>query len=116
MKACDRGVKISHNTHGWAPDYTDPAWAERTEREAERVTDQTEVRWHKAQRRLARAIEKAEAGQRAKVAERRQHRLWEAVEARRAELLAIEKLMTQSPAGSQHRGTPAHRGVARGRA
>lgn len=106
-------MKIAHKTHGWTPDTTDPMWAERVEREAERTTDQTEARWHKAQRRLARAVEKAEAATQAHPT--RRQRLWDVVDARRAELAALERLMTQSPAGSQHRGTPAYRGIGIGK-
>jgi hypothetical protein len=110
-------MKLVHNTRGWKPDRTDSVWAERVEREAERITDQTEARWHKAQRRLARAIEKAEAAeQTALLGPTRLRRLWQAVDVRRGELLAIERLMTQSPAGSQHRGKGSHRGVSTGEA
>lgn len=107
-------MKMVHKTHGWVPDRTDPEWAERVEREAERTTDQTEARHRKAQERLERAIEKARSAE-ARVEgasrTRKVKRLWDAVEERRAELLALERLMTRTGANSQQRGRGAHRGV-----
>lgn len=108
-------MKMHHNTRGWNPDRTDPVWAERVEREAEVTTDATERRHHKAQERLARAVARAEAEQSRKKPDRKKVKsLWAAVESRRQELQAIERVMTRSPAGSQHRGTVAYRGVSRG--
>lgn len=108
-------MKIPHKTHGWAPDRTDPAWAERVEREAERIADQAEARWRKAQRRLANAEAKARlAESTARVSPKRIERLWAVVEERRQELKQCERLMNKSPAGSEHRGVGSHRGVSRG--
>lgn len=110
-------MKIKHNTRGWNPDRTDPVWAEKVEREAERITDQTEQRWHKAQERLRRACERAETeSHRRKPDPKKVARLWAAVDARRAELREVERAMRSSPAGSQNRGKGSHRGVARGEA
>lgn len=107
-------MKVSHKTNGWAPDRTDPEWAERVEREAERITDQTEARWLKARARLERAKIKLQEAEERGAAERRLGRLREVVAARLAEMQATERLMRGTPAGSQNRGSGAHRGVARG--
>lgn len=108
-------MKIEHKTHGFIPDRTDPAWADRVEREAEHHTARTEAAWHKAQRRLARAIEKAEtANARPEVGRVRKDRLWAIVEQRREELRVVERLARATPAGSQHRGKGSYRGMTTG--
>lgn len=104
-------MKIRHNARGWAPDRTDPEWAARVEREAEQHTARAEAAWWKAKRRLERAEVKAEDGARQNVGGRRLERLWQAVADRRADLLALERVMRASPAGSKNRGKGSHRGV-----
>lgn len=109
-------MKITHNTNGWSPDHTDPEWASRVEREAIAHTARTEAAWRKAERRHARAVMKAEAADaNPAIGSTRKARMWQAVGDRLDELRAIEALMTWTPAGSQHRGTPAYRGVGTGR-
>lgn len=110
-------MKIAHNWHGFSPDRTDPAWAERVEREAEVTTNRAERTWEKAQERLARATARAEReAQKPKPDRRLVKRLWALVAARRDDLKQIERLANQSPAGSQNRGQGSHRGVATGEA
>lgn len=107
-------MKIVHKTHGYAPDRTDPAWAERVEREAMRTTDQAEARWRKAQRRLEKAQARLDAALERHAAADRIARLRAEVADRLAEFQATERLMRMTPAGSQHRGKGSHRGVSRG--
>jgi hypothetical protein len=109
-------VKIRHKiNHGWAPDHTDAAWAEKVEREATRTTDATERAYLKAQTRLAQAERKATTETAKPHADKKRVKvLWRRVEQRRDELVALQYQMQSSPAGSQHRGTPSHRGVATG--
>lgn len=106
-------MKVRHKVnHGWAPDHTDAGWAEQVEREAERITDATEHAWRKAQERLTRAVQRAEAEEHRKTPDRKKvRRLWAAVEARRQELLNLQRLAQASPAGAQHRGRGSHRAV-----
>lgn len=94
--------------HGWSPDRTDPAWAERVEREAERHTDAREHAFLKAEERLARATARAEQEQARKKPDRKKvKRLWALVETRRQELLALQRLSQTSPGGPQkHRPVP----------
>lgn len=110
-------MKLTHNWHGFAPDHTDPDWAERVEREAEVTTNRAERTWEKAQERLARAVVRAEREARKTKPDRKQvKRLWALVAARREELKQIERLARRSPAGAQHRGKGSHRGVSTGEA
>lgn len=107
-------MKLGHKLNGWAPDRTDPEWADRVEREAERTTNAAEARHRKAQERLERAVAKAKAAEAAQEAGRRTRRvesLWAEVERRRDELRALESIANRSPAGSQNRGSGSHRGV-----
>lgn len=102
-------MKIRHKVnHGWAPDRTDRDWAERVEREAERTTDATERAYRKAEERLARAMERHDQEARRKRPDRKKvRRLWDAVEARRRELLDLQRTMQASPGGKQrHRPVP----------
>lgn len=102
-------MKIRHKiNHGWAPDRTDPEWAERVEREAERHTDAAEHAYHKAEERLARAEQRYDREAKRKHPDRKKvRRLWEAVEARRQELLTVQRAMQTSPGGKQrHRPVP----------
>jgi len=110
-------VKLKHKiNHGWAPDRTDPVWAERVEREAEATTAATERAYRKAQARLAKAVEQVEHEVKRKHSDRRRlKRLQHAVEARRQELLVIEGMMRAVPASAQHRGKGSHRSVPSGR-
>lgn len=108
-------MKIPHRTRGWDPDRTDRRWAEHVEEEAETHTARRQVAYEKAQRRLARAAEKVSreaAKPRPDVA--RLAKLRVTAEARRLELLALEKLMREAPAGAQHRGKGSHRGIPSG--
>lgn len=114
-------MKIRHRIPGWVQPASDPGWEERVEREAERTTNATEQAHRKAEARLTRAVAKAEAAEAARakadsthVATRRIERLWVAVDQRRAELRTLQHIANASPAGSQNRGTGAHRGVATG--
>lgn len=110
-------MKIPHKPRALATDRTDPAWAERVEREAEQHTARTEAAWHKAQRRLERALVKArDADQRPDASPRKKATLWQIVEKRRDELKAIERLARATPAGSQNRGRGSYRGVSTGEA
>lgn len=104
-------MKIRHKiNHGWAPDNTDPAWAERVEQEAEATSAAAAHDYAKAQERLARAEKRlAEAKQGHNTTKIK--RLKAQVEERRAELGALARLMKQSPAGSQHRGKGSYRGI-----
>lgn len=106
-------MKIRHKiNHGWSPDRTDPVWAERIEREAERHTDAAEKRYRDAEERLSRARAKLDAVESATIPNRSKIKRWrQIVEQRRQELNAIARLMQQSPAGSQHRGKGSYRGV-----
>lgn len=109
-------MKLRHKiNHGWAPDRTDPAWAERVEREAERTTDATEHAYRKAEERLDRALRRVNVEQaRKKPDPKKVKRLWAAVTARQQELANLHALMRASPAGSQHRGKGSYRGVGTG--
>lgn len=111
-------MKIRHKiNHGWAPDRTNPEWAERVEREAEAATDRAEQRVTKARERLERATHRAESEERRKRPDhKRIKRLWHAVEGRRQELLEAQRIAQASPAGSQHRGRGSYRGVNTGEA
>lgn len=113
-------MKLSHNWRGWGPDRTAPDWAARVEAEAQRTTDATAAEDAKRADRIARAEARVAAAMeklaRARTEKRRQsdvRRLALAVEARRAELIAIHREMQATPAGSQHRGKGSHRGVPR---
>lgn len=102
-------MKLSHKVnHGWAPDRTDPEWADRVEREAERYSEHAEVAYLKAQRRLEQAVIRAEREQTHKKPDRKKVKsLWAAVEARRQELLTLQGIMQGSPGGHQkHRPVP----------
>lgn len=102
-------MKVRHKiTHGWAPDHTDPAWAERVEREAEQHTARTEQAWEKTQMRLAHATARAEREERrAKPDHKKLRRLWRIVEERRQELLALQRMMESNPGGPQrHKPVP----------
>ena len=108
-------MKISHNWNGFAPDRTDPAWAERVEREARRTTDAAEAdaarlaeRLARAERRLGQARAKLRANSGTRAARRK---LAQEVEQRRLELVAVHDEMRRSPAGSQHRGRGSYRSV-----
>lgn len=109
-------MKIRHKVnHGWAPDRTDPEWRARVESEAERTSARVERLWERAQERLARAVRRAEEEQaRSRPDRKKVERLWEAVEARRQELLDLQRSAQASPAGSQNRGKGAYRGVSTG--
>lgn len=109
-------VKLRHKVnHGWAPDRTDPEWAARVEREAAETTARAARAVEKAEARLAAATEKAEREESSRRASpKRIARLWAVVEDRRQELLALRRYAEASPAGSQHRGRTAYRGVPRG--
>ena len=106
---------MSHRiNHGWSPNRNDPQWERRVEREAQKVTDATERRWHRANRRLA-AARAREATARA----RQDHadrvaKLAREVEERIRELAEIERGMKATPAGSQKRGRGGYRGVTAG--
>lgn len=102
-------MKIPHRVPpDCSPDRTDPAWAERVEREAERHTAAAERAWEKAQQRLEHAVKRAEReGARPKPDRKKVKRLWAIVEERRQELLALQRLAQQSPGGPQrHRPVP----------
>lgn len=108
-------MKIQHKTNGFAADYTDPAWAERVEREAEVTTDQAEHRYLKAQERLERAAAKLARETSKKKPDRSLvKRLSAAVESRRQELAEIHRQMTATSAPSTNRGRKSFRGVSRG--
>ncbi len=112
-----RGVKIRHKiNHGWSPDHTDPTWADRVEREAERTSTAAAKRYAKAQENYQRALAKAEKAGPPKSAKPKVRNLWAEVERRRAELKRWEALVTATPAGSQHRGKGSYRGVGTGEA
>ena len=105
-------MKIRHKTHGWTPDRTDPEWAERVQREADQQTNRRDVAYEKAKRRLVRARERAEReAAKASPDKPRLKKLWATVDRRRQELLALERVVQASPAGSQHRGRRSHRHV-----
>jgi chromosome segregation ATPase len=108
-------MKIRHKTHGHSTDTTDPRWAERVEREAERITDATQARYEKLQERLARVEQRItkEQGHR-KPDQKLLGRLQLALDARRDELANLHRQMNATPAGSQNRGNPSHRGISRG--
>lgn len=110
-------MKIRHKVSGRLPERVDSEWAERVEREAEQTTAAREKAFRKAEARMERALLKArEAEEKAKdgARTRRIRRLWDEVEARRAELKALQSVTRASPAGAQHRGKGAHRGVSTG--
>lgn len=110
-------VKIPHKiNHGFAPDRTDPAWAERVEREALHDTARAEHAYARAKRRYESALLRAQREDRPRANKRRVRDLWARVEARRDELKQVEALLGQTPAGSQHRGKGSYRGVATGEA
>lgn len=101
-------MKIRHKTPAdWTP-RPDPEWSERVEREAERHTTAAEYAHAKAQARLhgAKRRHGVEAAK-ARPNRKRLHRLADVVEARRQELLALERAMQQAPGGKQkHRPVP----------
>lgn len=103
-------MKIPHKVTGWKP-RVDPDWSDRVEREAERHTAAAEHAYLKAQERLDRAVKRAEQEQDRKKPDRKKvRRLWDLVEARRQELLALQRLAQSSPAGPQrHRPVPDQR-------
>jgi len=114
-------MKISHHWHGWSPDHLDPTWAQRVDDEAEETSSTAATRERARARRLARAehrLERASEALATAEAKRKRktdiHRLTLLVERRRQEMLAIQREMQASPAGSQHRGRGSHRGVATG--
>ena len=112
-------MKITHKTHGWAPDRTDPVWAATIEREVAQQTARRDALWAKAQRRLDRAQQRLDSARASTPDETTRHRLAKLetlVEDRLRELRQIEALMTQTPAGAQHRGSGSYRGVGTGRA
>lgn len=102
--------------HGWMPGATreDPRWAERVEREAAHQSQQNARAYEKAQERLARAEERLERF-RARTGTPSPTRAIAAAEAavemRRQELLAIERLVKASPASAAHRGRKSFRPV-----
>lgn len=108
-------MKLHHKiNHGWAPDHTDPAWADRVEREAERTSARAAHAYAKAQERYAQALAKAERAGEPTSTKPKVRNLWAEVEQRRQEVKRIEVTMRASPAGSQHRGKGSHRGIATG--
>lgn len=109
-------MKLHHKVnHNWCPDNTDPAWAERVEREADSTSDAAERAWLKASERLVRATQRAEAEQSKRKPDRKKVKsLWAVVENRREVLRNLQSLAQASPAGSQHRGNGGYRGVATG--
>lgn len=109
-------MKLRHKiNHGWAPDRTSNTWADRVEHEAERTTAAAERAYVKAQERLTKAEARARREEsRRRPDRKRLARLWGAVEARRQELLTLQRHAESSPAGSQNRGKTAYRGIPRG--
>lgn len=108
-------MKIEHKLNGYAPDRTDPHWAEKVEREAEAITDQAARRYAKAQERLERAEAKLQRETTRKKPDRKLlRRLTDAVEARRQELADLHRQMTATSAASTNRGRKSFRGVTRG--
>jgi ribosomal protein L44E len=108
-------MKLTHKTHGWTPDRTDPEWAAAVEREVSQQTARRDALWAKAQRRYARAQQRLDTARAAKPDATTTHRLAkleQQVDDRLRELREIECLMMQTPAGSQHRGRGSYRGVA----
>jgi hypothetical protein len=102
-------MKLSHKiNHNYTPDHTDPEWADRVEREAERHTQSAERAFTKAKARLDQALLRAEHEQARKKPDRKKVKsLWAAVENRRQELIVLEATMRQSPGGHQkHRPVP----------
>lgn len=105
-------MKITHKiNHGWAPDQTDPAWATRVERDAERQTDSRERAYLKAKTKLARAEQRLTRARTSGTPIVNLGRLVRLIEERRAELEQLARLMQQTPAGSQHRGVGSYRGI-----
>ncbi len=105
-------MKIQHRwNHGWTPGGIDPEWAERVEREAERHTAASERAYAKAEARLRKAERQHQReATRQRPDKHRVQRLAAVVEARRQELLALERAMQQSPGGRQkHRPVPDQR-------
>lgn len=108
-------MKITHKTHGYVSDKTDPQWAERVERESERITDAAEARYGKLQERLARVQQRITKELGRKRPDRKLlRRLDAAVDARREELANLHRQMNGTPAGSQNRGTGSYRGTGSG--
>lgn len=117
-------MKVRHHIrNGWTPPVSadERAWAARVEAAAEATTNRAEARHERLAERLARAEarqRKADAAlaraKRERATAARIRKLNAAAEDRRQELLALHREMTSSPAGSQHRGNPAHRAVSMG--
>jgi len=109
-------VRIQHKVNrGWSPNRNDPEWERRVEREAEATTNATERAVLRARERLARAEARlSEAAAKQKMPAARLAVLEALVEARRQELLALQRLMTSHGAPSTNRGRKSHRGVPSG--
>lgn len=109
-------MRLRHNVnHGWSPNRNDPEWERRVEREANITTDAAEAAYRRLQARLERAKARLErAAKKAGTTRRQLAELEAAVEARRQELLAFHRMMTQHAAPSTSRGRKSFRGVTNG--
>lgn len=98
-------MRLRHKiNHGWTPPvHKDPDWERRVEREAENQSTASARDYQRAQGRLARAEQRL-ASARVDSPTRSMARLEAIVEARRQELLALERIMKATSAGSQHMG------------
>lgn len=89
------------------------------EAEVEAMTARRELAWEKAERALENVVRRHENAKRraetAKTRAAREHakreiaKLWEEIEARRAELAVLQGIMQSSPQSAAHRGSKSHR-------
>lgn len=98
-------MRLRHKiNHGWTPPVrNDPNWERRVEREAELQSAAAARDYRRAVDRLLHAEQRL-ASARVDSPMRPTARLEAIVEARRQELLALERIMKATSAGSQHKG------------